>query len=47
MVYTQTPTNIQSFLGLVGYYMMFVEIFSYIPSPLVKFTKKLGEVSMV
>ncbi|WMV30114.1 hypothetical protein MTR67_023499, partial [Solanum verrucosum] len=34
------PSNIQSFLGLVGYYRRFVEGFSSIASPLTDFTQK-------
>jgi len=35
-----SATEIQSFLGLAGYYRRFVEGFSYIASPLTKLTQK-------
>ena len=35
------PTNIKSFLGLVGYYRRFVEGFLSIASPLTKLTQKM------
>ncbi|XP_070009803.1 uncharacterized protein [Nicotiana sylvestris] len=35
-----TPTEIRSFLGLVGYYRRFVEEFSTLTSPLTKLTQK-------
>ncbi|WMV07728.1 hypothetical protein MTR67_001113, partial [Solanum verrucosum] len=35
-----SPTDIRSFLGLVGYYRRFVEGFSFISSPLIKLTHK-------
>ncbi|WMV43427.1 hypothetical protein MTR67_036812 [Solanum verrucosum] len=35
-----TPTDIRSFLGLAGYYMRFVEGFSFIASPLTSLTQK-------
>ena len=35
-----TPTDIRSFLGLAGYYRMFVEGFSSIASPLTTLTQK-------
>ncbi|XP_070004829.1 uncharacterized mitochondrial protein AtMg00860-like [Nicotiana sylvestris] len=35
-----TPTEIRSFLGLVGYYRRFVEGFSTLASPFTKLTQK-------
>ena len=35
-----TPTNIRSFLGLVGYYKWFMESFASIESPLTTLTIK-------
>ena len=35
-----TPTEVQSFLGLAGYYRRFVEGFSSISTPLTKLTHK-------
>ncbi|WMV28855.1 hypothetical protein MTR67_022240 [Solanum verrucosum] len=37
---TLTPTDIMSFLGLIGYYRRFVEGFSLIASPLMTLTQK-------
>ena len=34
------PTNIRLFLGLVGYYRRFVDIFASIASPLITLTQK-------
>ena len=42
-----TPTDIRSFLGLVGYYRTFVEIFSSIAALFTKLTQKKDEVCMV
>ncbi|WMV41436.1 hypothetical protein MTR67_034821 [Solanum verrucosum] len=36
-----SPIDIRSFLGLAGYYRLFVEVFSSILSPSTKFTQKI------
>ena len=40
MATTENPTEVQSFLGLVGYYQMFVDGFSKIVTPMMAFTRK-------
>ena len=34
------PTEVQSFLGLAGYYWRFVDVFSKIAAPMTAFTRK-------
>lgn len=38
-----TPTEVQSFLGLAGYYRRFIEGFSFISAPLTKLTHKAAK----
>jgi len=42
-----SPSDIRSFLGLVGYYRRFVEGFSSISSPLTALTQKKVKILMV
>ena len=40
---SKTPTEIRSFLGLAGYYRLFIKDFSKLAGPLTDLTKKHGQ----